>query len=180
MLTDLEREKALGLLNRSRQTLLDAVNGVTENQARWKPAADRWSILEYVEHLAVSDDGLIAVIKRSLSSPAQPETETQRRERETKIRETPVPRGANRAPEMLQPGGRFTTLQEAIAAFLAARERSVEYARTTQEDIRSHFTDHSVLGPLDGYQWLMGNARHAETHAGHIREVRAMAEFPPA
>jgi hypothetical protein len=180
MLTDLEREKALGLLNRSRQTLLDAVNGVTENQARWKPAADRWSILEYVEHLAISDDRLIALIKRSLSTPARPESEAQRRERETKIRETPVPRGANRAPEMLQPGGRFASLGEAVAAFLAARERSLEYARTTEEDIRSHFTDHSVLGPLDGYQWLMGNARHAETHAGHIRELRAMAEFPPA
>jgi DinB superfamily len=178
MLTDLERQKALGLLNRSRQTLLDAVAGVTENQARWKPAADRWSILEYVEHLAVSDDGLIAMIKRSLATPPRPETEAERREREAKIRETPVPRGANRAPEMLQPGGRFASLEQAIAAFLAARERSLEYARSTQEDLRSHFADHSVLGPLDGYQWLMGNARHAETHAGHIRELRAMPEFP--
>jgi len=34
MITDQEREKALGLLNRSRQTLLDAVDGVTEDQAR--------------------------------------------------------------------------------------------------------------------------------------------------
>ena len=81
---------------------------------------------------------------------------------------------------MLQPGGRFASLQEAVAAFLAARERSIEYARSTQEDLRSHFTDHSVLGPLDGYQWLMGNARHAETHAAHIRELRTMAEFPQA
>jgi hypothetical protein len=180
MLTDLERQKALGLLNRSRQTLLDAVDGVTENQARWKPAADRWSILEYVEHLAVSDDGLIEIIKRSLATPARPETEDQRRERETRIKETPVPRGANRAPEMLQPGGRFASLQDAVAAFLAARERSVEYARSTPEDLRSHFTDHTVLGPLDGYQWLIGNARHAETHAAHIRELRTMAEFPQA
>src|ERR1700676_3560466 len=178
MLTDLERQKALGLLNRSRQTLLDAVAGVTENQARWKPAEDRWSILEYVEHLAVSDDGLIAMINRSLATPARPETEAERREREARIRETPVPRGANRAPEMLQPGGRFASLSEAVAAFLAARERSLEYARSTPDDLRSNFTDHSVLGPLDGYQWLMGNARHAETHAGHIRELRALPEFP--
>jgi hypothetical protein len=178
MLTALEREKALGLLNRSRQTLLNAVEGVTENQARWKPAADRWSILEYVEHLAVSDDELITMIKHSLATPPRPETEAERREREAKIRETPVPRGANRAPEMLQPGGRFASLEQAIAAFLAARERSLEYARSTQEDLRSHFADHSVLGPLDGYQWLMGNARHAETHAGHIRELRTMPEFP--
>jgi DinB superfamily len=172
MLTDLEREKALGLLNRSRQTLLDAVAGVTDEEARWKPEPDRWSILEYVEHLAVSDDELIAMIKRSLATPARPETEAERRERETKIRETPVPRGANHAPKMLQPGDRFATLAEAVAAFLAARERSIEYARSTQDDLRSHFTDHSVLGPLDGYQWLVGNARHAETHAAHIRELR--------
>jgi hypothetical protein len=172
MLTDLEREKALGLLNRSRKTLLEAVDGVTDEEARWKPEPDRWSILEYVEHLAVSDDELIAMIKRSLATPARPETEAERRERETKIRETPVPRGANHAPQMLRPGGRFATLSEAVAAFLAARERSLEYARSTQDDLRSHFTNHSVLGPLDGYQWLVGNARHAETHAAHIRELR--------
>ena len=81
-------------------------------------------------------------------------------------------RGANHAPQMLRPHDRFATLGEAVAAFLAARERSIEYARSTQDDLRSHFTDHGVLGPLDGYQWLMGNARHAETHAAHIRELR--------
>ena len=178
MLTDVEREKARGLLNRSRQTLLDAVAGVSEEEARWKPEPDRWSILEYVEHLAVSDDELIALIKRSLATTARPETEAERRERETKIRETPIPRGANHAPEMLRPGGRFASLSDAVAAFLAARERSIEYARSTEDDLRSHFTDHSVLGPLDGYQWLVGNARHAETHAGHIRELRALPEFP--
>jgi hypothetical protein len=180
MITDQEREKALALLTRSRQALLDAVDGVSENQAKWKPAPDRWSILEYVEHLAVSDDGLIALIRRSLASPARPETEEQRRERENKIRATPIPRGANRAPEMLRPGGRFDSLPKAVAAFLDARARTIEFAQSTQEDLRSHFSEHTVLGPMDGYQWLVGNARHAETHAGHIREVRALAEFPRA
>jgi DinB family protein len=125
MITDQEREKALGLLARSRQTLLDAVEGVTEDQASWKPAADRWSIIEYVEHLAISDDGLIALIKGSLATPARPETEDQRRAREAKIRDTPVPRGANHAPEMLRPNQRFASLSEAVAAFLAARERTI-------------------------------------------------------
>ena len=180
MITYQEREKALGLLNRSRQTLLDAVEGVTENQARWKPGAERWSILEYVEHLAVSDDGLMALIQRSLGTPARPETEEQRRTREAKIRDTPVPRGANHAPEGLRPGGRFASLPEAVAAFLAARERTLGYARGTQDDLRSHFSDHSVLGPLDGYQWLVANARHAETHAAHIRELRTLPHFPRA
>lgn len=178
MITDKERESALKRLTRTRQDLLDAVEGVTEAQARWKPAPDRWSILEYVEHLAVSDDELIAMIERSLKTPAKPETEEERRAREQKIRETPIARGVNRAPEILQPGGKFASLADAVTAFLEARDRTLEYARTTQEDLRSHFTPHTVLGPLDGYQWLTGNAHHAETHAGHIREIRAMPGFP--
>ena len=179
MITDQEREKALGLLARSRQTLLDAVEGVTEGQASWKPAADRWSIREYGTSRGFRRR-LIALIKRSLATPARPETEDQRRAREAKIRDTPVPRGANHAPEMLRPNQRFASLSEAVAAFLAARERTILYARSTQDDLRSHFSEHSVLGPLDGYQWLVGNARHAETHAGHIRELRASPDFPRA
>ncbi len=178
MLTDKELESAIKRLTRTRQVLLDAVAGVTDTQARWKPSPDRWSILEYVEHLAVSDDQLVQMIERSLKTPARPETEEQRREREQKIRDTQVPRGSNRAPEMLQPGGRFRSLAEAVSAFLAARERTIEYARTTQADLRSHFTNHSVLGPLDGYQWLNGNAHHVDTHAAHIVEIKSLPGYP--
>ena len=74
MLTDQERQKAIHVLTKTRQILLDAVEGVTENQARWKPAPDRWSILEYTEHLAVSDDGLVAIVQQSLQTPARTET----------------------------------------------------------------------------------------------------------
>ena len=178
MITDQEREKAIGLLTRSRQVVLDAVEGVTDAQARWKPSPDRWSILEYVEHLAVADDELVALVRRCLKTPAQPESEQERRQREDRIRATPMPRGVNSAPAMLRPSGRFASLEDAVAGFLAARERTMEYARTTQEDLRSHFAPHSVLGPLDGYQWLTANARHAENHAGHIREIRTLAGFP--
>jgi hypothetical protein len=31
-----------------------------------------------------------------------------------------------------------------------------------------------VLGPLDAYQWLLGNARHVETHSKHILELREL------
>src|SRR5690349_8618835 len=112
MITDKERETALGLLARSRQTLLDAVEHVTDNQARWKPAPDRWSILEYVEHLAVSDDALVALVERALQTPPQDETDEERRAREAKIRETPIPRGVNQAPDRLRPSGRFASLGE--------------------------------------------------------------------
>jgi hypothetical protein len=178
MISDREREAVLGLLDRSRQGLLDAVNGLTDAQARWKTSPERWSVLEYTEHLAVGEEGLLALVKRVLETPAKPESEEERKAREKRIRETPMPKGVNHAPAALLPAARFGSLDEAIAAFLSAREKTVEYARTTQDDLRSHFAPHSVLGPLDGYQWLGANGRHAEMHSGHIRELRAMEEFP--
>ncbi len=178
MITDRERETALALLARSRTAVLKAVDGVTEDQARWKPGPERWSILEYVEHLAVSDDALVALVKRSLEAPAHIESDDERKTREQKIRETPIPRGVNHAPSNLRPVARFDSLAEAVAAFLAARERTVEFAQSTTDDLRSHFTAHPVLGQMDGFQWLCGNARHAETHAAHVTEIRGMAEFP--
>jgi hypothetical protein len=82
MITERERETALALLDRSKIAVLNAVDGVSEEQARWKPMPERWSILEYIEHLAVSDDGLVALVKKSLESPAYTETEEERRARE--------------------------------------------------------------------------------------------------
>src|SRR5260370_40869278 len=139
MLTDPERQKGTHVLPKTRQILLDAVDGVTENQARWKPSPDRWSILEYTEHLAVSDDGLVALVQKSLQTPAKTETADERRERENKIRATPIPRGLNKAPHTLRPSGRFASLAEALAAFRAASERTMQDAATTQDDLRSHF-----------------------------------------
>ena len=173
-MTEQEREKALALLARTRHTLRDAVEGVTDAEAIWKPAPNRWSILEYIEHLAVSDDGLVALVKRTMAQPATPETPEQRSAREERIRATPIPRGANHAPPALVPHGRVGTVAEGMQAFEAARDRTVEFARTVEGDLRSHFSNHGVLGPLDAYQWLLGNARHVETHAAHIREAREL------
>jgi hypothetical protein len=178
MITEQEREVALGLLTRSRQVVLDAVAGVTETQATWQPNAARWSVRQYVEHLAISDDGLVAMICKSLQGPVVEETLEARKERQAKIRATVMPRGVNKAPEVLKPDGRFASLADAVAGFLAARERTMEFARTTQDDLHRHFFAHTVLGPMSGYEWLVANARHAELHAGHIRELRAMDGFP--
>jgi hypothetical protein len=178
MITEQEREVALGLLTRSRQVLLDAMSGVTEEQAAWQPHAERWSVRQYVEHLAISDDALVAMIRKSLDGPIVEEAPEDRQQRLAKIRATVMPRGVNKAPEILKPDGRFPSLADAVGGFLAARERTMEYARTTQDDLHRHFFPHTVLGPMNGYEWLIANARHAELHAGHIRELREMDGFP--
>lgn len=168
-MTPAEREKAIALLNRSRQTLRDAVAGIGHEEATWKPAPDRWSVIEYVEHLSVSDDHLVGIVKSALAKPATPETAEERAAREDRMRNT---RGTNRAPEAIAPRGHSATLAQAMAAFEEARARTLEFASTIDGDLRSHFETHALFGPMDAYQWLLANARHVEGHAAHIRAVR--------
>jgi hypothetical protein len=172
MITEQERALAIRLLEESRETLVEAVAGVTHEEAIATPVEGRWSILGYVEHLAVSDDALVELVKRILQTPPRTESPEERAAREAKVAQTKPARGTVQAPERLHPAGRFATLDEALAGFLAARERTIEFARTTQDDLRSHFAPHPAYGDLDGYQWLVGNAKHAVSHAGHIRELR--------
>src|SRR4026209_2968670 len=48
-------------------------NGVSTEQARWKPAADRWSILEVVNHLYDEErDDFRARLDGLLHRPGQP------------------------------------------------------------------------------------------------------------
>jgi len=60
-----EKEKLLADLEHGKQTLLDVLTGVTEELAARKPAPEKWSILECVEHLAVSEEYLFSQILAS-------------------------------------------------------------------------------------------------------------------
>src|SRR5579859_4061734 len=90
-----EKETMLADLRHSRDALLSVLRGVSEEDARWRPAPGRWSILECVEHLAVSEDYLLSQIRA-----AQPTaTPTRNEQREALI----ATRGLDRTRPMSSP-----------------------------------------------------------------------------
>jgi hypothetical protein len=175
-ITDQERQAAIERLESSRDKLRTAIAGVSDEQAVFKPSPDRWSILQLVEHLATSDPGLMSLIQRALASPAQPELMEQARKHDHRFQGElkPLPRGVNKAPEFLQPREVYPMLADAMAAFEKARAAIIAYARTTDDDLRSHFAPHNLLGPMDGYQWLVACAIHVESHTLQIEELKSL------
>ena len=81
------------------------------------------------------------------------------------------------APEPLQPGGRLGSRTDILAAFKERRAKTIAYASTTKDDLRSRVGD-SPLGPLDAYQSLLFAAAHSERHLAQLREVKADPGFP--
>jgi hypothetical protein len=166
-----EKEKLVADLESGRQTLLDALNGVTEDLAARTPPG-KWSILECVEHLAVSEDYLFSQIAASHSSPAPVFNE----KREALI----VARGMDRtkpvpSPEAGKPAGRFSTLAEAVQSFLASRERTIRFVENCGEDLRSKLTTHPIIGSVNCYETLLMIAVHPKRHAKQIEETKKLA-----
>src|SRR5262249_33594475 len=150
---------------------------LSDPQWRFKSSPEEWSALECVEHLAIVEGFLLERIRTAATTvPDSSDVLAQCAGKENIIQQKVPLRGAKaKAPEMARPSGRFADTAELIDHFTAARDRTVEYARTTSDRIREHTFPHFVFGPLDGYQWLIFCAAHTERHTKQLLEAIAAA-----
>ena len=73
----IDKDFLLALLQETREIFLNSFAGVTEEQSRLKPAPDRWSVLDTVEHLTTAETVQLKLIstQRTLRAPDAPNRE---------------------------------------------------------------------------------------------------------
>jgi hypothetical protein len=179
-LTQAERDHAIAELESSRKVFLEATSGLSEAQWNFKPAPDRWSVAECAEHIGVTESFILKMItEQALKGPAEPEKRAEVQGKDSSIMVAGVDRSAKfKAPEVIQPTRRWATSGEITKNVLENRARTIEFASTTQEDLREHFMDHPVFKTLDTYQWILLTSAHMRRHTAQILEVKADANFP--
>jgi hypothetical protein len=107
-----DRRLLLEALGESREIFLRALDRVTETEAVWKPAADRWSIFECVEHVAIAESGMFRGVRQGTPGTEAGFADPAREER---IRAAAADRTRKWvAPEPVRPSDRFASLAEAI------------------------------------------------------------------
>ncbi len=179
-LTAEERETALKSLQATNDGFLKAISGLSEKQWKFKPASDRWSVAEVSEHIAVAESTIFGLVQsRFMTGPATPEKRAEVKMTDDQILKM-VPDRSHKAqaPEFLQPTGRWATRDELTKSFVDARKSTMDYVKTTQDDLRDHFGPHPVFGTLDAYQWILLISAHSERHTKQIEEVKADPNFP--
>lgn len=179
-LTSQEREAALKQFETTRDNFLKSIAGLSPQQWTFKPAPDRWSVAEVAEHITVAESTLFGLVqKRVMTSLAAPEKREQVKGKDEMILQKMPDRSHKaQAPEFLRPTGRWATEADLTKAFEDSRAVTIEYIRTTNDDLRDHFFDHPVFGTLDGYQWLLLISAHSARHTAQIEEVKADPNFP--
>jgi len=161
-------QKVMEMLETSRKEFHAATEGVGESQARVRPEAGRWSVLECVEHVTLVEGMFLGWLESAGQNASPPDPQ-----REAELAATVASRATPaQAPEPVQPTGRFGTLAEALKQFDAARARTVRFAEERAADLYSLATEHPRRGRMNGVELLTVTSAHTLRHTAQIREVR--------
>jgi hypothetical protein len=68
-ITSEEREFVIRLLDASGKNFVASIATVTDEQWLFKPGKESWSVAEIAEHIALSEDLLISIAQKTLSTP---------------------------------------------------------------------------------------------------------------
>jgi hypothetical protein len=176
-LTESEKKEGLAQLDRTRAGVIEATKGLSEAQWKFKPAPDRWSVAEVVEHIALSEDMLFENTTKKVmqAPPGKPDRDVKSTDQFVL---TAIADRTNKvkAPEPLVPTGGKSP-QESLEHFQKSRARTMEFLKSTP-DLREHVVDSPLGRPLDAYQWLLFISAHSERHTKQILEVKSDPNFP--
>ena len=177
-LTPEERNRAVKYLEKTRDEVLQATKGLSDAQWNFKPAPDRWSIAEIIEHIAAAEDSLMDNVRNKvMKAPARTEAANVKALDEMVLQRIPDRTTKAQAPEPLKPTNRFGSPKQSLKHFLDSRTETIAFLKKT-DDLRQHATDSLLRKKLDGYEWVLFVAAHSERHTKQIEEVKADPNFP--
>jgi len=174
--TAAERGFAAAYLAVTRDRLVEALNGLTAAQWSFKPAPDRWSIAETMEHIAIVEGRVPDIVGSMAQAPADAPNRDVRQVDAFVLVAVPMRHPKVKAPERIAPLGNRTGRQ-ALEDFLANRVRTAALL-SSSPNLRGRVVPHPILGPWDGYQWILAAGGHCARHTGQILEVKEGANFP--
>lgn len=158
-------------LNADRRTLRASVERIPMSLRTVKPAPDRWSVAEVLEHLSIVERGALMRVRALIQeAPVAdgPTTLTALDRAMLKNRAARI-----QAPDRIQPTG-SVSVDAALASLEASRTELLALLETAEgRDLSKVTQPHPALGPLDGYQWIAVIGGHEDRHAMQIDEVGA-------
>jgi hypothetical protein len=159
---------------------LDLLGGLSEEQLRFKPAPERWSVIEVAEHILMAEGLLFSAVERALADKQNPEWETKTKGKTEFLERVMVSRDRKaQAPEAIVPTGKLTR-DDVIGKLKDARAKTLKFAEETRLPLKAHTVDHPfpVFNTLNAYQWLIYIPLHNLRHNQQIEEVMANPNFP--
>lgn len=173
-----DRDAAVKYLEETRDAFVKSIDGLSEAQWTFKPGPDRWSIAEVAEHIALSDPMLLQLVSEKVMKAPKPAADAARVSDQQVVDLVTNRSQKVQAPEQLRPTHRWGTREALTKDFLAARQKTIDYVKST-DDLRAHAVPHPALkAEVDGHQWVLYLAGHSARHTAQLNEVKTSAGYP--
>jgi uncharacterized damage-inducible protein DinB len=166
----IDKQFLLTQLQETRDIFLNSFAGLTEEQSRVKPAANRWSVLDTIEHLTTAED----IHLKLMSAQRTPRAADAPNREGAFLHMIPSRTHKMESPESARPIGRFATLAEATEQFKTTRAGVIQFLEQYTEDLRGSEVKHPhpAAGMMSICEMLVAVAMHAKRHAAQIEEIR--------
>jgi len=176
-LTQADKDKAVQYLESTKKDVLDATKDLSPAQWNFKPALDRWSVAECMEHIAAAEDYIRGmVVEKVMLAPAVPGRDVVAIDAAI-IANVPDRTTKRQAPDEIKPSNRFGSPQGSIDHFVESRAKTEEFVKDTP-GLRDHAADSPAGTKWDAYEFVLLIAAHSERHTNQIKEVKADPNFP--
>lgn len=158
-------------LLRARAAFQAAVNAVPESLRDTRPAPDRWSVAEIVEHVAIVNTR-VAMMLTALA-PTAPQLAAAAMASATEFDFTAMRDRSTRlmAPEMVHPQSRMDSRAAWILLTQSWDAVDAAMVASSGRDLTTVTRPHPALGSLDGYQWFWSLGGHEDRHRDQIVEL---------
>lgn len=159
--------------------IVNATNGLSYEQLNFKSSPEKWSIMECLEHIVVTEPQLFEYEKDVLSKPATPEKRNDIKLTDDDIMVMIVDRSFKaKAPAEMAPQGKYKDVQTALNDLQKQRkEMMVHLEDYTMDDLRNRVLE-GPFGSIDAYQFMLFIPGHTARHTMQIQEVKQDSNFP--
>ncbi len=175
-----ERAQLIQYLKDSQAEFVKAVSNLSDDQWKWKPAPERWSVGECAEHIMLAEGLLFARAQVAIKNPATADWETATKGKTELLLRVMAPRmGKATAPEDIVPSGKVPRA-EIMSRFAEVRATTLTFVEKTDLPLKEHIAEHPfpIFNPLNAYQWVLYIPLHNMRHDKQIEEVKATPGFP--
>lgn len=175
-----ERKAGINYLKQTQKLFLDSVKGLSENQLRWKPAPDKWSVFEVSEHITLAETFIFDIITGQVMKAPADANKKSAVTMQTIMEKVPDRTNRFQAPEPITPDkSPWATMAETVAAFKQRRKTTIDFMAKGNDDMRERFFMNPAFGTeVDAYLWIAFLSAHTERHVKQILEVKSHPDFP--
>jgi hypothetical protein len=169
-------EELIAYLAKHRRDVHEAVASVPPELRERKPAPDRWSVAEVVEHLSMIERGVAALLTMHVTAARAngvgPDPDTSSVVASYANPDAVVDRTTRiTAPKRVEPTGTIDAAAgtRALVQAHVAMVSSLQNANGVCLENLTH--THPVLGSLNMYHWIVALGLHEQRHTAQIREI---------